>query len=153
LPSVPDLPSEVVFDGLRAFSAASDLLDAAVADHLGLNRTDLRCLDHLARTGPPPAGHLATAVGLTTGALTTAVDRLERAGYVQRQHDAADRRRVLVALTPAAERVIALFTEVIGPMQRLVQLYSEQDLQVLATFLHEATEVFTARAAAIRTRT
>ena len=141
-----------MLDGLRAFSAASDLLDSAVADHLDLNRTDLRCLDHLGRAGPVPAGRLAEAVGLTTGALTTAVDRLERAGYVERRRDPADRRRVLVALTPAAAPVSALFSGVAPALRRVAEPLSEQELRRLAAFVQAAAAVFADQAARLRAR-
>jgi DNA-binding MarR family transcriptional regulator len=74
-------------------------MDAAVADLLGVNRTDVLCLDILARLGTVPAGRLAEESRLTTGGITAVLDRLERAGYVQRLADPADRRRVLVETT------------------------------------------------------
>jgi DNA-binding MarR family transcriptional regulator len=68
-----------VLEAVRALSAASGLLDAAVAAYLHLHGTDLRCLDYLARFGPVFARRLARAVGLSSEALTIAVDRLEQA--------------------------------------------------------------------------
>jgi DNA-binding MarR family transcriptional regulator len=126
---------------LRALSAASDLLDAAVARRLNLSRTDLRCLDYLSRTGPVPASQLAEAVGLTRGALTIAVDRLVRAGYVRRRADSVDRRSVLVQPTRKADQVVALFADVASATDRLVDSYAEADLEVLTTFLRAASEV------------
>jgi len=76
--------------------------DQAVAEAIGLNRTDMRCLDVIQREGPVPAGRLADETGLTTGAITTVLDRLERAGFARRTRDPADRRRVLVELAPEA---------------------------------------------------
>src|SRR5438132_5236412 len=67
-----------------------------VADRLGLNPTDHKCVDLLLLKGPMTAGELADSTGLTTGAITGAVDRLEKAGYVHRQPDPGDRRRVIV---------------------------------------------------------
>jgi DNA-binding MarR family transcriptional regulator len=78
---------------------AADTMDAAVADFLGVNRTDVLCLDILARLERVPAGRLAEETRLTTGAITAVLDRLERAGYVQRLADPSDRRRVLVETT------------------------------------------------------
>ena len=66
---------------------AADALDAAIAEWLGVNRTDVICLDILARLGTVPAGRLAEESRLTTGAITAVLDRLERAGYVQRLDD------------------------------------------------------------------
>ena len=72
---------------LRRVSAQSVLLSDAVADHVGLNSTDLECLDLLFLAGPTTAGQLAEHTGLTTGAMTAVIDRLERATLVRRSHD------------------------------------------------------------------
>lgn len=132
---------QAVLDGLRELSAADDLLNAAAAEYLCLHRTDLRCLDYLARNGPVPAGQLGNAVGLTSGALTIAVDRLERTGFVQRQSDAIDRRRVLVALAPAAQQATALFSELRAPLKRRISMYSETQLELLNAFLEDMSRV------------
>ena len=99
-------PKRQVFDELidevRRSQEATARFDQAVADAIGMNRTDMRCLDVLEREGPITAGALAEATGLTSGAMTTALDRLERAGYARRVRDRGDRRRVLVELTPKA---------------------------------------------------
>ena len=80
----------------------------AVAECVGLNVTDHKCLDVLVRSGPMTAGQLAQLTGLTTGAVTGVLDRLERAGFVRRQSDPSDRRRVIAQpLIEQAERKIA----------------------------------------------
>src|ERR1043165_7694421 len=77
--------------GARITSAQSILFSQAVADRLKLNSSDLECLDIVMLRGPVTAGELAQATGLTTGAITGLIDRLERAGYVRRARDAEDR--------------------------------------------------------------
>lgn len=85
----------------RHYMASYALFNQAVADHLGLHPTDLQCLNLLTlERGPVTTGRVAELTGLTTGSATRLVDRLERAGYVVRERDAADRRRVLVATVP-----------------------------------------------------
>src|SRR5947207_14950505 len=84
------------------FQSAADLVDEAAAARLGVNRTDLRCLGLLSVRGPLSAGQLARASGLSPAATTTALDRLERAGYARRVAHPGDRRGVLVELTPVA---------------------------------------------------
>ncbi len=130
-----------MLDNLRELSAADDLLNAAAAGYLCLHRTDLRCIDYLARSGPVSAGQLGAAVGLTSGALTIAVDRLEREGFVQRRADPVDRRRVLVALAPAADQVIALFAELRVPIKRRISTYSDAELELLNAFLDEMSRL------------
>ena len=97
-----------LFDALiyevRRSQNATDRFDQAVADAIGINRTDLRCLDVIQREWPVAAGRLAEQTGLTTGAITTVLDRLERAGYARRVRDPSDRRRVLVEVTPEPSR-------------------------------------------------
>jgi DNA-binding MarR family transcriptional regulator len=85
----------------RRYMAAYALFNQAVADHVGLHPTDLQCLNLLTlESGPVTTGRVAELTGLTTGSATRLVDRLERAGYVVRERDAADRRRVLVTTVP-----------------------------------------------------
>ena len=72
---------------VRRSQNATDRFDQAVADAIGINRTDMRCLDVIQREGPVPAGRLAEETGLTTGAITTVLDRLERVGYARRVRD------------------------------------------------------------------
>src|ERR1700733_11041636 len=84
---------------MRDVSGLSVLHSQAVAGRLGINSTDLECLD-LVERGPVAAGALAGATGLTTGAITGVIDRLERAGFVRREADSADRRKVLVRALP-----------------------------------------------------
>ncbi|MCX5050159.1 MULTISPECIES: MarR family winged helix-turn-helix transcriptional regulator [unclassified Streptomyces] len=134
-------------DVSRRYMASYALFNQAVADHLGLHPTDLQCLNLLTlEGGPVTTGRVAEMTGLTTGSATRLVDRLEKAGYVVRERDAADRRRVLVATVP--ERIAefgrmwdrlgggwsALFdglddgelAVVIGHMRRTVRFSGEQ---------------------------
>ena len=80
------------------FQDATNAVDQAVADHLGINRTDLQCLGVVTLRGPMTAGALAEACALTSGSVTAVLDRMERAGYLRRTSDPADRRRVLCAV-------------------------------------------------------
>ncbi|MFC4910340.1 MarR family winged helix-turn-helix transcriptional regulator [Actinomadura gamaensis] len=82
------------------------LLHHATAAKAGLNVTDAQCINALVLDGPQTPGQLAQLMGITTGgAITAVIDRLERAGYVKRSRDPADRRRVIVE--PVRERVAA----------------------------------------------
>ena len=70
----------------------------SVAECAGIHPTDIRCVDFLAETGSATAGKLAEVTGLTTGAITAVIDRMERAGFVRRERDEKDKRRVIVTL-------------------------------------------------------
>ncbi|GAA1255741.1 MarR family transcriptional regulator [Kitasatospora nipponensis] len=98
---------------MQEFQRSSDTLDQRVADRLGLNRTDLRCLELLFGPKPMSPGELAAAAGMTTGGVTTAIDRLERSGYATRIRDAVDRRRVTVE---PSEKGYAMVAEIFAPI-------------------------------------
>lgn len=97
----------------RAHEAANDAFDEVACQKLGINRTDLRCLNIVDNQGQMTAGRLAELSGLTTAAVTSVLDRLERSGYARRVRDLKDRRQVFVELTPLlAERGGAIW----GPL-------------------------------------
>jgi DNA-binding MarR family transcriptional regulator len=129
-------------------------LDQAFADSIGVNRTDLRCLEIVDDHERMTAGELARAAGLTTGAVTAVVDRLEAAGLLSRSYDPKDRRKVLVELTPAAKK---LGEEVYGPLGRTGQMELDElsDAQVLTIigFLEVTRRITEQRAEAIRGQT
>lgn len=127
---------------IRAGQRATDAVDEAVTELFGVNRTDSRCMDILEQHGRMSAGQLAGLSGLSTGAVTAVVDRLERAGYAQRVADPGDRRRVLVELTERAQK---LSWELMGrPMREAAVLawegYSDADLELLLEFHREGRE-------------
>jgi DNA-binding MarR family transcriptional regulator len=147
-----------IFDQLiyevRRSQNATDRFDQAVADAIGINRTDMRCLDVIDREGPVPAGRLAEATGLTTGAITTVLDRLERAGHARRVRDPADRRRVLVELTPGALGGAAQFyAGHIELSERLYRRYTEEQLELLLEFQRESREFNERQAAQVEAQT
>src|SRR5215207_8632807 len=104
---------------LRYVSANSVILSEAVAAKVGLHPTDNECLDFLLLNGPLTAGKLSELTGLTTGAVTAMIDRLERAGYVRREHDQQDRRRVIVI--PNQEKIYAEIMPYRTPMGEAVE--------------------------------
>jgi len=130
---------------------ATDQMDEAVAQRLGVNRTDLRCLGLLFARGPLSAGQLAAASGLSPGAATTALDRLERAGYAVRTRGAHDRRSVLVEMTPVArQRIEELYGPVGEEGRRLLERYSDEELRFLSAFLRDGLALQAKHAALIR---
>src|SRR6202035_5007034 len=101
---------------LRRAGAVMQLLGAAAADHIGINVTDLNCLHILALRGRMTAGDLARATGLTTASITGVLDRLEEAGFVRREKDPGDRRRVMIGLD--VERGLRDVAPVFAPVVR-----------------------------------
>jgi DNA-binding MarR family transcriptional regulator len=109
------------------------LLFDTLASQIGINATDMQCLNILDYEGPVPAGRLAELTGLTTGAMTAAIDRLEKAGYVQRARDPHDRRRVVVQ--PIPQEGFDLFGSIDQAWQELCSRYSDQELAVILSFI------------------
>jgi DNA-binding MarR family transcriptional regulator len=129
-------------DAIRVSQTLTDAFDEEVARALGVNRTDYRLIDILDREGPVTAGRLAEAAGLTTGALTTAVDRLERAGYAVRLRAQEDRRRVLVELAPKARRTAGKFYEGMATgAAELFADYTDEQLELILEFLRRGIEL------------
>ncbi len=122
--------------------AASDFNDG-LAKKLKLSRTDMRCLDLIGRLGPMTAGHLAEESGLTTGAVTFVLDRLEASGMVTRRRDTEDRRRVWVQIVPAARQRLEGLQQPVGEQMRAVaQRFKADELAIVRDFMRQAKEVF-----------
>jgi DNA-binding MarR family transcriptional regulator len=144
---------ELVYE-VRRSQNATDRFDQAVADAIGLNRTDMRCLDVISRDGPVPAGRLADETGLTTGAITTVLDRLERGGFARRVRDPDDRRRVLVELTPEAfQGSVNYYAAHMALSERLYRRYTEEQLEMFLEWVREGRELNEREAAKLEART
>jgi DNA-binding MarR family transcriptional regulator len=135
----------------RELSARTIMFHQAVAEHLGLNATDHKCLDIARRGEAMTAGELAQCTGLTSGAITGVIDRLERAGFVSRVRDDQDRRRVLVR--PIAERARAiapLFASVDTRWRALCRRYSEHELDIINRFMADSIALLAGEARKLR---
>jgi DNA-binding MarR family transcriptional regulator len=147
-----DVLSEVA-EELRLSGVTNDIADQAVADYLGLNRTDTRCLDIIERLDGVSAGRLASEAGLSTGAVTTVLDRLERAGYARRVQDPGDRRRVLVELTPAARRELQqLYAPLTDTTMRQLEGYTTDEVSLVRDFLRDNRRLNEVHAERVRVR-
>ncbi len=113
----------------------------AVADFMGVHLTDQECIDLLDWTGPLAAGAIGTHLGLSSGAVTGLIDRLEAAGWVRRERDPQDRRRVVVHLS--AERGGVLWP-VYQPLAEAIDTYRDRldarDLRIVVEFLEFANQ-------------
>jgi len=126
---------------VRASQVATDALDQAVAERFGLNRTDARALDVLDQhDGPITAGELAQAMHLTTGAITSVIDRLEKAGWAKRVRDPEDRRRVLVEVTPKVKRIGDAIYGTLDDAVAMFPAYTDEQLRLLIDFTRQGRE-------------
>jgi DNA-binding MarR family transcriptional regulator len=126
---------------LRKVGAQSVMISDAVARRVGLHPTTLECLDLLLMAGPTTAGALAERTGLTTGATTAVIDRLERAGLVRRHRVQDDRRCVLVEALPAkVRRIQTLYKPLAAEMTRVNGEFDDQELSTVVAYLNRALD-------------
>jgi DNA-binding MarR family transcriptional regulator len=137
---------ELIGELISEFRAAGNqdsAFDNLAAERLGLNRTDLHCINIIENSDGLTAGELAKEAGLTTGAVTGVIDRLERAGYARRVPDAADRRRVKLEVTP---KFYARADKIWGPVAadwaaRLGGRFTAEELERVIEFLRSTNEL------------
>jgi DNA-binding MarR family transcriptional regulator len=134
---------EELISEFRVAGNQDSAFDNLAAERLGLNRTDLHCVNIIENSGGLTAGELAKEAGLTSGAVTGVIDRLERAGYARRVADPADRRRVKLEVTP---KFYARADRIWGPVAadwsaRLGKRFSAEELERFTEFLRTTTEL------------
>jgi DNA-binding MarR family transcriptional regulator len=135
---------QAIIEKRREMSTETIMFHQSVADVLGLHITDHKCLDLIRQYGAMPAGRLAELTGLTTGAVTGIIDRLEKAGYVRRANDPKDRRRTIIepVRNKKWERKIeAIFIPFHQRMHKLLSSYSDRELAFLLDVLTKSIEL------------
>lgn len=128
-------PPEHLLAAIRSFFVGVAMYSQTVADRIGMSSGDLHCLNLLSMRGPMTAGQLARLTGLTSGAVTRMVDRLETAGCVTRRPDAADRRKVIIDKLPAPLGVSELFAPLGRRFGAVVSDLPEGDRAAVLRFL------------------
>jgi DNA-binding MarR family transcriptional regulator len=129
---------------LRKSSAEGTIFSHLVAQNVGLNSMDMECLDFLFIQGAMTAGKLAELTGLTTGAITGLIDRLEKAGYVQREADPNDKRKVIIVpvIEKASQEVLPYYKSMGERMGKILEKYSDQELAFLLEYTNQVLTVF-----------
>jgi DNA-binding MarR family transcriptional regulator len=137
----------------RQASGLGVLFGEAVAAGLGINHTDLECLGIILLKDGLTAGEIAKASGLTSGAVTGVIDRLDRAGLARREADPKDRRKVRVRPTPKGRAAES------GPYQsfgkaihRLVESYSDAEISLLIDYFSRTQTVILAEMEKLKAR-
>jgi len=145
-----DLAEDIVGRLARRHSTAVVLFHHAVAERLGLGPTDHKCLDLLRDRGAMAGADLAAITGLTSGAITGVVARLERAGYLRREQDPQDGRKQILRVALKQSPI----HEVIGPLRRdvaeVLQGFDAHQLTAIAEFLTRTTDLIYRHAALLR---
>jgi DNA-binding MarR family transcriptional regulator len=125
---------------VRRNQVLTQMLDEAAAQYLGVNTTDGRAIDVIDQAGRITAGDLARELRLSTGAVTTIVDRLEKAGYARRVSDPDDRRRVLIETTP---KVARLSEDIYGAADEVLEMaaaYTDKELDMFVRFQEQSRD-------------
>jgi DNA-binding MarR family transcriptional regulator len=140
---------EALEKGFREVSATGIMLHQAVADNLDLHLTDHKCMGMLCEMGPLSAGKLAELTGLTTGAITGVINRLEQAGYAKRVPNPQDRRNINVEARNVA-KFSARMEGLLGPlrekMRALLSGYGAEELRLILDFLKASVAISRAEA-------
>ncbi|GLX70804.1 putative HTH-type transcriptional regulator YcgE [Paenibacillus glycanilyticus] len=127
---------------MRGLGTRTVLYQQSVATALGLYNNDFLSIDILHEKGPITAGELSKLTGLTTGSVTALIDRLEKNGFVQRQHDPNDRRKVIIVpLYEDKEDVSQTYLQLHEEMVKLASSYTEEELELINQFLGRASSV------------
>jgi DNA-binding MarR family transcriptional regulator len=151
MPNDPEKLAAELIEEIRGYQTAVQQMDEAAHRALGINATDGRCLDIIDRRGLISAGQLATEAGLTTGAVTAVLDRLETKKLVRRVPDPNDRRRILVEVTDRQREAAA---NLYYPMKAMADPWfaelSDDDLRLLVAFNRVGREINEQRAAQVR---
>ena len=128
----------------RIVSTQTVFLHQAIAQTVGLNATDTKCMDLILRgpEGAVTAGWLADMTGLTTGAITHILDRLERQRFVERVRDAQDRRKVFVRVRQESLEILVPKYEAVGKAyMKLLDHYSDKELQLICDYMEKTSKV------------
>src|SRR5690349_8012804 len=133
-----DALKQQVILGAREYGIGSVLFRHVVGDMLGVNATDMECLSVIFFRGVATPSELARHTGLSSGATTAMLDRLESSGLIARHPNPQDRRSTRIVVKESAERVAPLFASLREAQDRLVSRYSEQELALLADFFQRA---------------
>ena len=129
---------------VRANQSAVDAVDEAAAAYLGINRTDLRCIDVLLQEpeGAAIPARLAERLGISTGSVTALIDRLERMGYLTRSPDPTDRRKVMVKATDVVrQKAWAVYGPLADEGTRLLADYTMDDIKRLIEYMQRSRAV------------
>ena len=135
------LPQELA-DLVREYTSAVLRHAAATAKRMSLETSELAALEHLQAAGPMTQKRLGERLSISPGAVTAMIDRLESRGYVERTPNPEDRRSALVVITKAGlEESLRQLWPYIENMRGLEEGFSDEEREVIARFLREATQV------------
>lgn len=127
---------------LQRYGMRSVLFQQNMAQKIGVSHTDLKSAEILNETGPITAGELSKITGLSTGSVTALINRLEKSGYVKRERDQLDGRRVMIAPIPERqEQIKSHYQSLSMATKELCSAYNEQELMLIDKFIEDITKI------------
>ncbi|MBD8138295.1 MarR family transcriptional regulator [Bacillus sp. CFBP 13597] len=127
---------------LQRYGMRSVLFQQNMAQKIGVSHTDLKSAEILNETGPITAGELSKITGLSTGSVTALINRLEKSGYVKRQRDQLDGRKVMIMPIPERqEQIKSHYQSLSTATKELCSAYNEQELILINQFVEEITKI------------
>jgi DNA-binding MarR family transcriptional regulator len=137
-----ELEQQVVI-GAREYGVSTTLFRNAVGDKLGVNDTDMQCLALLFFKGMSTPTELSKYTGISSGATTAMLDRLEKAKLIKRKPNPNDRRGVLIEIDKSSVKTVGtMFADTRTAQDKLVASYSEEELQVISDFFKRFTDIW-----------
>ena len=139
----------------RNMATAVITFHETVARTIGMSAAESRCLGVLAEMGTATPGQLAQATGLTTGAITGIVDRLEKAGFARREPNPDDRRSLLVRAQrqdEVGQLLGPIYGSLAAAMAEMSGRYTPDQLEIIGRYLSDTTEVLKAETAKLRAK-
>lgn len=127
---------------LRKFSTRNVLFQQNIAQSMGLVHTDLKTADILNEKGPLTAGDISQITGLSTGSVTALLDRLEHAGFIKREKDPNDRRKVIIVPIKEQQDLIkARYSSIANATKEYCERYDEKELELILQFTTDITHI------------
>ncbi|MFJ5625000.1 MarR family winged helix-turn-helix transcriptional regulator [Peribacillus loiseleuriae] len=133
---------ENLSQSLHKYGMRTVLFQQNMAQKMGVVHTDLKTAEILNETGPITAGELSRITGLSSGSVTALIDRLEKTGYVMREKDEEDRRRVMI--TPIQKRQKQIkdhFVSLAEATKEACSTYNKEELAVILSFVEKVTKI------------
>ncbi|USK65385.1 MarR family winged helix-turn-helix transcriptional regulator [Peribacillus frigoritolerans] len=127
---------------LQRYGMRSVLFQQNMAQKIGVSHTDLKSAEILNETGPITAGELSKITGLSTGSVTALINRLEKSGYVKRERDQLDGRKVMIMPIPERqEQIKSHYKSLSMATKDLCSAYNEQELILINQFVEDITKI------------
>ncbi|MGE7596051.1 MarR family winged helix-turn-helix transcriptional regulator [Peribacillus frigoritolerans] len=127
---------------LQRYGMRTVLFQQNMAQKIGVSHTDLKSAEILNETGPITAGELSKITGLSTGSVTALINRLEKSGYVKRERDQLDGRKVMIMPIPERqEQIKSHYQSLSMATKELCSAYNEQELILINQFVEEITKI------------